>query len=56
MMKEVDNEFRKIKKGLTEEMDSLCAGYKEKHLASAVDSLVELRLSQDKEKRIYIND
>ncbi|HKK89186.1 MAG TPA: hypothetical protein VJ917_10070 [Saprospiraceae bacterium] len=56
MMKEVDQEFRKAKQGLKEEMDSLCLIYREEHQASAVDSLVELRLLQDKEKRIYIDD
>ncbi len=56
MMKEVDKEFRKTKKSLMEEMDSLCILYKEKELEDAVDSLVELRLLQDKEKRIYIED
>lgn len=56
MMKEVDQEFRKAKKSLKEEMDSLCLIYREEHQASAVDSLVALRLLQDKENRIYIDD
>lgn len=56
MMKEVDQEFRKVKKEMQEEMDSLCILYQEKHLAETVDSIVELRMQQDKQNRIYIDD
>ena len=56
MMKEVDQQFRKVKKEMQEEMDSLCILYQEKHLVETVDSIVELRMLQDKQNRIHIDE
>ena len=56
MMKQVDNEFRKIKKELRQEADSFCAIYQGEKLQIVVDSIVEFRMFQDKQKRIHIEE
>jgi hypothetical protein len=55
-MKEVDQEFRKSRKAIKEEMDSLCAEQNAIYLDKAIDSLVELRLDEFKRKRVEIPD
>ncbi len=55
IMKEVNKEFRKSRKDIKTEADSLCSIYREEHLQTIVDSILEARIKKDQEKKITIN-
>lgn len=55
LMKEVNKEFRKSRKDIKNEADSLCQLYREEHFQQITDSILQVRIQKDQERKIIIN-